>query len=290
MGMVALVYFGYCKPGMQHSVDNSFAKIHSWLMVFAVPPVVSCVVTSGALISIFIYFHILEADIISTLLLDRPQQDFLRQKQTKNSSTRLIQWGDRNFYLGDEDVESSKHANKIISYLTEIFMHVQDRVDTSCKLWSVIVTQFVCVAFLELLAVAYEFSLIVEQPQRYEMTWEVFYTDLFLLTSGALGTTTFLLLAAALTKRLEDLVIDVIVGMRSRGVPPAMSFSMYHFLETAGRKGGIGFKIFGMRITQKHVITYFSLLSTALAYLIAHADYVMNVAENVAVDVVAAGN
>jgi len=280
IGMSALVYVGYIAPAMQmhiHGVGD-FPYWHSWIMMLAIPPVVSCLVTSGALISYFIYLHILEADIVSWLLR-RPLQEELHRLQdsnmVKSESTRIVEWGDGNAYIGNADIVSEIYSNKVVSYLVEVFMHVQDRVDTSCKLWSVVVTQFVCVAFFEILASTYDLSLIFGGQVSYSLTVPIFCIDVFLLASGITATTAFLAMGAALTRRLDDLVVDVIIGLRSRGVPPSIAFSLYSFLETAGRKDGIGFKVFRFRITQSHVVTFFSLMSTLLAYGIAHADYML---------------
>eukprot|EP00931_Biecheleriopsis_adriatica_P081375 TRINITY_DN54701_c0_g1_i1.p1 TRINITY_DN54701_c0_g1~~TRINITY_DN54701_c0_g1_i1.p1 ORF type:complete len:537 (+),score=66.39 TRINITY_DN54701_c0_g1_i1:54-1613(+) len=282
VALTALVYVGYALPAMRETTEehahqdiHSFAKFHGSVMCLAIPPVVACIVTSGALISYFIYLHILEADIVAWLIQANAVEELKHVRDP--GAIRMIKWGDRNFYVGGADIASEKYANTVVSYIVEIFMHVQDRVDTSCRLWSSVVTQFLVVAFLELLSAVYDFSLMLDHEVKYSFTIPILCVDLFLLISGVIATTVFLILGASLTKRLDDLVVDVVVALRSRGVPPSISFSLYGFLESAGRKDGIGFKVFGTRITYSHVITYFSLLSTLLGFGIAHAEKLVEV-------------
>ena len=131
---------------------------------------------------------------------------------------------------GDMSTLNENEANAVMSKMTESFLHVQDRLDESCRSWSPLVGLYLAVAFLSLLAAAYDISLFMQGKVTYQIQTFVYYVDIFLVLSGLMFTGGFLMFGAMLTHRMNNLAVDCLVGMRSRGVPPNIAFSSFSFI------------------------------------------------------------
>jgi hypothetical protein len=68
---------------------------------------------------------------------------------------------------------------------------------------------------------------------------------------------------------MDDFCIDMVQVMRAKKVPVSKAAASFSFLRTGGRKNGLGFKLFGIRLDWNVVGTFLSIVVTGLGLVLA---------------------
>jgi hypothetical protein len=156
--------------------------------------------------------------------------------------------------------------------MDEVFHHffrVQDELDESCKQWSPLVATFLTWALGAMIAVTFDLMQYLSKENLAQFTIWVWLIDLFLAVSSLLFIFGFLIMGAILTERMDDFCIDMVQVMRAAKVPVSNASASFSFLQTGGRKSGLGFKIFMVRIDWSVVATFGSIVVTGLGLVLA---------------------
>merc|ERR1719247_4018790 len=130
---------------------------------------------------------------------------------------------------------------------------MQDELDDSCEDWSSLVTAFIIWALGALCAVMLDFIAYMSGSESFEWTIWILLIDVFLAAAGMMMVCGFLIMGAILTKRMDDLSIESIECMRARQVPLSKAAGSFAYIQTGGRKSGLGFKIYHIRIDWSYV-------------------------------------
>jgi len=247
-------------------------------MWIVIPPVVSCVVANAAFFSFFVYAMYLQVD-LALQAMSKKEAHFLQLESdegVENTVKNLINadpdeacegepnasTADSNAVLADSDYET------FIEMIAEDIFELQDMIDAVCETWSSLVSLFILIAFAELLAVLYDFILVFQGSATYEMTIWVYCIDTFLLVSGLGIMTGFLVLGAVLTQRMDELCVECVQVMRAANVPISKAACTFSYLQTGGRRTGLGFKIYGNRIEWSHVFGFLSIVLTIIGFVL----------------------
>lgn len=263
VAVVCLVWAGYAWPTELYLVEepqDMEAQFHAKSMWIVIPPVVANVVANAAYFAFFSYSHYLQIDQELDDLTYGDRSSLYPEIESRGQCVRLSQ---DTTILGEIEAEMQ---------MDEVFYHffrVQDELDDSCKQWSPLVATFLMWALGAMIAVTFDLMEYLAKTDLAQFTIWVCLIDLFLAVSSLLFIFGFLIMGAILTERMDDFCIDMVQVMRTKRVPVSKAAASFSYLQTGGRKSGLGFKIFNKRIDWAVVGTCLSIVVTGLGLVLA---------------------
>ena len=122
-------------------------------------------------------------------------------------------------------------------------------------------------ALSAIVAVLFDIIAFLSGDDRINWMFWVFVIDMFLAISGILLVFCLLIMGAVITQQMDALIIENVECMRAKQVPTSKAAAVHDYIGTGGRKTGLEFRIYNIRIDWSHVATFISLIVRSLIIL-----------------------
>eukprot|EP00812_Abedinium_dasypus_P011144 NODE_471_length_1542_cov_368.095494.p1 GENE.NODE_471_length_1542_cov_368.095494~~NODE_471_length_1542_cov_368.095494.p1 ORF type:complete len:476 (+),score=143.62 NODE_471_length_1542_cov_368.095494:3-1430(+) len=280
MGTVFLVWTGFAVPAQIYGLASShhkFASAHAYSMWAVIPPVVCSILANAAffgfiILAIIAHIDALEEELLSEIagsprhrrIASETGVDVAPAHNGKGSELAGILQRRAEECLGAEE------ANSVVEDVASRFLGAQDFIDEACRMLSPIAVIHIVMATFQLVAVFIDAALTINFGVP--LTVYILCVDLFLVLAALLELLGFLCMGTWLTTKMDALCHDCVRQMLEQGVPLTMAGPSYHFLESAGRHSGTGYKFVMMRLDTSHVAAFISGLCTAVGFIAANIE------------------